>query len=309
MQGLRKPLGLPQKLRRTVPVLALSILASQLVAPVFTGPNAEARFLRPMMACDGYEAWEEQRRETLKTDLLEAIATFKTLEAEGGAVSVDFGVRGGEINGTSKAPRNLASAGAFYAVSDRLGNSADEVLKLAKKLGSLSPTQQPLSNFGTAQGAGCPLHGTWKLLFTTAADATFSRGSKRGDAAVCNVVDAVAGTITNCIDFRREAGEPVPALERLRVKVAATVDSSNRLNLAFRTVQATITKFFGIPLGRSWTLTLPVPFPLLNRVMSFFTGKEPPRPYFELLYLDDSLRIHRTGEGNVFVQARAKPEM
>ena len=34
------------------------------------------------------------------------------------------------------------------------------------------------------------------------------------------------------------------------------------------------------------------------------SGFLPPKPYFDLLYLDDDLRIHRTGEDNYFVQVK-----
>ena len=34
----------------------------------------------------------------------------------------------------------------------------------------------------------------------------------------------------------------------------------------------------------------------------YFARKTPPKPFFEILYLDDDLRVHKTGQGNVFVQ-------
>ena len=43
------------------------------------------------------------------------------------------------------------------------------------------PRKQP-PRFGTAKGSRCPLHGAWRLRFTTAADATFTRNSSRGTA-------------------------------------------------------------------------------------------------------------------------------
>ena len=30
--------------------------------------------------------------------------------------------------------------------------------------------------------------------------------------------------------------------------------------------------------------------------------KAPPKPFFEIIYLDHDLRVHKTGQGNVFVQ-------
>jgi len=244
-----------------------------------------------------------------KEQLLSAIAHFKAVQERDGTEAVDFGVRGGELDKKSRAPRNLASDGAFYRISEDLGKAADRVLALADELALASPNPAPLRGFGTPAGAECPLHGTWRLLFTTAADATFSSNSSRGDAKISNAVDAVAGTVTNCIDFQpAEDGATLP-VEQLRVRLTAEAESDVRVGLVFRFVRARVTKFFGIPLGgRRLTLTLPVPGPLLNRIVSFFTRRPPPRPYFDILYLDGGLRVHRTGEGNLFVQERLAAE-
>ena len=60
-----------------------------------------------------------------------------------------------------------------------------------------------------------------------------------------------------------------------------------------------------VPLfGRRLTLTLPVPGPFLTRIISFFTGKPVPTAYFDVLYLDADLRVHRTGQNATFVQRR-----
>ncbi|CAE7326887.1 Cbp20-A [Symbiodinium natans] len=245
----------------------------------------------------------EQRR-AAKQELLDAIQAFKgELSKSGGNLSVDFGVKGGELDKKDRAPKNLAAAGVFRAVSSDLGDAADRVLELADLLAQYTPNQEPLKGFGTSKGSECQLQGAWKLLFTTAADATFTENSTRGTAKVCNVVDAVKGTVTNCIDFDSKDA----ALESLRVRLTARPASPTRLDLAFRCVRARVTKFFGIPLGsRRLTLTLPVPGPFLTRVLSFFTRKPPPQPYFDLLYLDDTLRVHRTGQGNLFVQQRTQ---
>lgn len=245
-------------------------------------------------------------REDAKRKLLAAIANFREVQKRDGTERVDFGVRGGELDKKSRAPRNLAADGAFYRVSDDLGKAADLVMSLVEGLAPLNPSSEPFQYFGTASGQDCPLHGTWRLLFTTAADATFSSNSTRGDAAVSNIVDAVAGTVTNCIDFKSGDGGTLPVLESLRVHLTAEAESDVRLALAFRFVKARITRFFGIPLGsRRLTLTLPVPGPFVTRILSFFTRKAPPRPYFDIMFLDDTLRVHRTGEGNVFVQQRS----
>ena len=114
----------------------------------------------------------------LKQRLVAAVRVFKAVQARDGAVSVDFGVKGGELDGggaaraatlpacfvctsmrvfyvwgfslldvppspsrirtrtctDTRAPRNLASAGAFYAVSEELGRAADNVTELISDL-------------------------------------------------------------------------------------------------------------------------------------------------------------------------------
>mgnify|MGYP004298134233 CR=1 FL=1 len=94
-------------------------------------------------------------------------------------------------------------------------------------------------------------------------------------------------------------------LEQLRVKIVATAASPTKVRLRFKSVRARVTKLFGLPLfGKRVTLVLPVPGPTLTRFLFFFSRKERPEAFFNVLYLDDDLRIHETGEGNFFVQER-----
>ena len=66
-----------------------------------------------------------------------------------------------------------------------------------------------------------------------------------------------------------------------------------------------LTKFFFLPLfGRRLTLTLPVPGPFLTKLLTIFSKKKVPQAYFDVLYLDDELRVHRTGQDAVFIQRR-----
>lgn len=240
-----------------------------------------------------------------KEALLAAIKHFQEVKAKVGTARVDFGVRGGELDKKSRAPKNLAADGAFYRVSNELGIAADRVLELVNVIAATNPNPAPLRGFGTAAGANSPLNGTWRLLFTTAADATFSQNTSRGDAKVSNVVDAAQGTVTNCIDFVPKAGQTDLPVEWLRVSLSAVAETESRLALTFRYVRARISRFFGLPLfGRKITLTFPVPGPFITRIITLFTGKKPPKPYFDVLFLDESLRVHRTGEGNIFIQEK-----
>ena len=178
-----------------------------------------------------------------KRELLDAVKDFKSeLSKSGGDLSIDFGVKGGELDKKDRAPKNLAAAGVFRAVSGDLGDAADRVLELADLLARYTPNKEPLKHFGTSLGSKCALHGAWSLLFTTAADATFTKNSTRGAAKVCNVVDAVAGTVTNCIDF-----EETSALESLRVRLTARPASPRRLDLAFRSPEASYGRRYSPP--------------------------------------------------------------
>ena len=66
-------------------------------------------------------------------------------------------------------------------------------MEVAKALHDVNPTSNATLYLGTEDGDKSPLNGQWKLLFTTAADATFSSNSTRGYATAQNVVDARRG--------------------------------------------------------------------------------------------------------------------
>ena len=178
-----------------------------------------------------------------KAELLRSVEAYAEAIAADGIPSVDFGVAGGELDRKTRAPRDLAKAGAFYAVSDRVGLAADQVLAAVDAVAIENPTAEPTRSLGTCNGESCPLHGTWRNIFTTAADAVFSPDSRRGGANVSNIIDAVKGRITNVIDFlprdhpafhaTRQKGNP-PPLASLRVRLSATATSTNRVELIFR---------------------------------------------------------------------------
>jgi PAP_fibrillin len=245
-------------------------------------------------------------RAELKERLLDLIKDFRSAQDQDGAVSIDFGVRGGEINATSRAPQKVD----YYAISPRVGQAADAIVAHCDVLAQYNPTDEPTLYLGDRQrGSESPLEGTWKLLFTTAADASFSKNSTRGEATAKNVVDASRGRITNVIDFKDRADGTTPVLKQLNVVIQATPESKNRVALRFRYAKAVLTKFLFFPIR--WSLYIPVPAPFITRLIVLFyrifrrkKAKAPPKAYFDVLYLDDTLRIHRTGEDNLFVQAR-----
>ena len=197
-------------------------------------------------------------------------------------------------------------------------------MEIANELSKNSPTEEPTLYLGDKEkGNQSPLNGEWKLLFTTAADATFSKNSTRGDATAKNVVDASRGRITNVIDFASpKDGSEQPLLKQLNVVISALPMGKSRVELRFRYAKAVLTKFLWWK--RQWNLYIPVPAPFITRLIVFFSRifrfgrkqskKVPPKAYFDVIFLDDQLRIHKTGEDNLFVQAKntweeAKPLM
>jgi hypothetical protein len=244
----------------------------------------------------------------LKETLVAAILEFRDLKDRDGDVIVDFGVKGGELNSTSQAPQKID----FYSISKEVGDKAQQVISICEQLSEVSPISDPTRFLGdSVHGQEAPLNGPWKSLFTTAADANFSKKSKRGGAKAQNIVDAAKGTITNVIDFYTKDDGTEPLLKQLNVVIKATAASSKRVELQFKYAKAILTKLFFFKLR--WTLYIPVPGPFitrcivfLSRIVKFGKGgvKKVPKGYFDVLYLDDDLRVHRTGEDNIFVQGR-----
>eukprot|EP00573_Skeletonema_grethae_P001470 CAMPEP_0201686622 /NCGR_PEP_ID=MMETSP0578-20130828/998_1 /ASSEMBLY_ACC=CAM_ASM_000663 /TAXON_ID=267565 /ORGANISM="Skeletonema grethea, Strain CCMP 1804" /LENGTH=303 /DNA_ID=CAMNT_0048170693 /DNA_START=41 /DNA_END=949 /DNA_ORIENTATION=- len=258
----------------------------------------------------------------LKSDLLQRIQKLRILKERDGDFSIDFGVKGGEIDKKTRAPQKVD----FYTISEDVGKAADEVMDITSELEKCSPTDYPTQFLGDKeQGKKAPLNGEWKLLFTTAADANFSKNSKRGSASVKNVVDACRGSITNVIDFQggssaeetddddaTPSAKKEPLVKSLNVVIGAKAASKSRVGLQFKYAKVVFSRFFG--LKQQWNLYIPVPAPLITRLIVFFSrvfrfGKKvdkkvPPKAYFDVLYLDDELRIQRTGEDNLFVQAK-----
>ena len=116
----------------------------------------------------------------------------------------------------------------------------------------------------------------------------------------------MTGRVWNVIDFLPAPNATAPpVLEQFRVRLSARAVSPTRVSLVFRLVKARLTKFFFLPLfGRRLTLTLPVPGPFLTRLISLLTRKPVPQAYFDVLFLDEELRVHRTGQNATFVQRR-----
>jgi len=102
-----------------------------------------------------------------------------------------------------------------------------------------------------------------------------------------------------------------PVVKSLNVVIDAIAESKSRVELRFRYAKVCLTKFLWFK--KNWNLYIPVPAPFITRMIVFFNrlfrfGKQvtkaPPKAYFDVLYLDDGLRIHKTGEDNLFIQVK-----
>jgi len=181
----------------------------------------------------------------------------------------------------------------------RLDGLKSEVIENMMALTAQNPTPRPLEAW--RKGEPCALDGRWDLLFTTGADATFRKTSEQGEATTFTVVDGSKGTITNCVDFSSESAK----LQGFRVVVAGYPLSDDELQLKFRRVKllrrSRIFKKLTVPLPPSWLLRS------LSRWASRGKGQLSERGAgFKLLYLDDDLRMHRTFDGQYFVQQRPR---
>jgi len=185
----------------------------------------------------------------------------------------------------------------FGTLKLEVGEAGNKTIAIAEELAKLNPTPNPTygwMGYGGGSPEECGLQGKWKLKFTTAADATFPENPNRGKAMTSQEIDATAGTLTNVVDF--EKGKTLG----FRVVVAGKAVSDKEIELTFkRVVIFRDSRFFK-------KIVFPIPtrlFRLINRISA--RGKASKRgPYFELQYLDENLRMHKTGEGNWFIQSR-----
>jgi hypothetical protein len=180
-----------------------------------------------------------------KATLFDAIERFDAAQMAAGKTSVDFGVKGGELDKDTRAPADLRAVWSppVKAAADGVVAGIDALV--AARTASGAPPLDATQFLGTAEGAKCPLDGAWANAWTTAADASFSPNSTRGDARVFNVVDATRGRVTNVIDF---VPGPASKLAQFRVSLAATALSPTRVGLRFRLVRARLAKpkLFGL---------------------------------------------------------------
>jgi PAP_fibrillin len=182
-----------------------------------------------------------------------------------------------------------------------LGEKGEEVIELAERLSNFSAIPNPMygwMGFGGGSPEDCVLDGKWKLRFTSGGDATFPESQTRGKATISQVVNATEGTLTNVIDF--EKGK----VKGFCVVVEGRARSGSEMDLTFKKVIVQRESRFPRLLGR---ITFLVPsFKYLSAFARFASkGKvQSTGPGFQLRYVDQDLRMHKTRDGIWFIQTR-----
>lgn len=91
--------------------------------------------------------------------------------------------------------------------------------------------------------------------------------------------------------------------------VAGEALSDAEIGLTFKRIVVLRNSRFPRLFGK---LVIPLPsFRFLSALANFGSrgkAKPAPRAYFELQYIDESFRMHKTGEGNWFIQTRIPME-
>lgn len=244
----------------------------------------------------GEEKEVSEMVETLKKKLIASCdAYMHSLEQQWADDDRRVGGAVGEL------PKREGLLGAASFKDDKLtGNATDAIIRQVLTLAEYNPNPDPCKGWGTPQTdhSRTPLHGLWKLRFTTAADATFKPG-KRGKAVTRQTANATSGYFLNQISFPNNTQGKVDGFT-VFVKGTPSTSLLNRMFLTFKRVEIYRSKSRFPKLFGKVELLLPNLLPLVN----FFrkSDNQLELPYFDVLFLDDELRVHRTGENNYFVQ-------
>jgi hypothetical protein len=94
------------------------------------GVKGATRRPQPLLNANSKDDLSSTTAVELKNRLLEKIIEFRELKTRDGDVSIDFGVKGGELNATSRAPQKVD----FYSISKDVGNKAVEIIQICDQL-------------------------------------------------------------------------------------------------------------------------------------------------------------------------------
>jgi len=198
--------------------------------------------------------------------------------------------------------RGLFGSSSFGTAMVTLGDKGEEIIEVAERLAEFNPTEIPTYGWRGYKGGDpktdCLLDGNWKLRFTTGADATFRESSERGKAFTSQEIDAVNGTLTNTIGFEKGS------IERFRVIVEGSAESDQNVALTFKKIVIKRRqKLFSL----FETITIPLPsFKVLRTFakLASMGRANAKKAGFQLKYIDQDFRMHKTNDGNWFIQTR-----
>jgi len=246
----------------------------------------------------------ELSTDELKAALLDSAKAFKAAQEEKWEVEDKASVIA-DADGVAQVDERLSSplkAEAFGNVElgydEKLGALRNQTIALLEQLAERSPTQAPLAGWRTDD---CMLDGTWRLLFTTGADATFRKTEGSGRPVTFQKIDARKGYFVNSVDFPTSGGK----LKGFRVVVKGVKLSDTEVRLKFRRVKllrrSRLLKTLVVPLPPSWFLRALARWSSRGKAQLSKRGAG-----FEMLYLDDELRAHKTFDGQYFLQQRCR---
>jgi len=198
----------------------------------------------------------------------------------------------------------ILGAESLGVVMLEVGEIGNATVALAEKLAKYNPTPSPIvgwKGYGDAEPAACKMGGRWKKVFTTAADATFKPSARRGNATITQEVDPVEGTFINIITFDGTKNK----VREFRVKINGSPESESEVSLDFRRIILLRRSKFPSLFGK---ITIPLPRrSVINAIARWGSrgkAKAAPKALLQMQYLDDTLWVHRTAEGNWFIQTR-----
>ena len=160
--------------------------------------------------------------------------------------------------------------------------------------------------FRSSAGGRSIAEGNWTLLYTNGPDVT-GIGKIPGVKLtyVGQKVDTKARLITNYVN-----ASGVLADTAQEVYVGIRQRNASAVDLDFESTKIKLLKLFGSPkfLGKNVEEWKPFEFKINQEEFkkSLERSKRSP-PFFNVLYLDDTLRIQRTGEGYLFIIAKQAP--
>ena len=254
-------------------------------------------------------ATDDISTEDLKVALLDAAKAFKVAQEEKWEAEAEASVfaeagdvgqgDAAQVDERLSSPLKAESFGNVEIGYDaKLGALRNETVELLELLAARNPTAAPFEGWRTND---CKLDGTWRLLFTTGADATFRKTEGTGKPVTFQQIDAKKGYFVNSVDFPTSDGK----LKGFRVVVKGVKLSDDEVSLKFRRVKllrrSRLLKSLIFPLPPSWFL----------RAVARWSSKgkaqlSPRGAGFQMLYLDDELRAHKTFDGQYFLQQRCR---